>query len=157
MSDELAVRVQSRIRKIVGGCWLWTGTINYKGYGAISVNGRTKPAHRVVYEREIGPIPSGLVLDHLCRVRNCVNPAHLEAVTTAENNRRSAPFNPASQRFGDAFAGARWRGGKQTQSHCFHGHEMTPKNTLVWSGDRRRCRECERQRNRLRTVRKAAA
>jgi len=65
-------------------CWLWTGPLNPGGYGT---NGG-RLAHRVVYERLIGQIPAGLTLDHLCRVRNCVNPQHLEPVTIAENLRR---------------------------------------------------------------------
>ena len=68
------------------GCWLWQGYINAFGYG---VN-RRGLAHRVYYQSARGPIPRGMELDHLCRVRSCVNPDHLEAVTHLENHRRSA-------------------------------------------------------------------
>lgn len=71
-----------------GGCWLWTGTINGAGYGTFRVDGETVGAHRYVYETERGPIPEGLHLDHLCSVRNCVNPSHLEPVTPSENIQR---------------------------------------------------------------------
>lgn len=70
-------------------CWEWFGTVSPGGYGTLQVNGRRKQAHRFMYEREIGPIPDGLHLDHLCRNTLCVNPAHLEPVTPQENTRRS--------------------------------------------------------------------
>lgn len=60
------------------------------GYGRVQHDGVPTPAYRVVYELAVGPIPAGLVLDHLCRVIACVNPAHLEPVTHAENVRRGA-------------------------------------------------------------------
>jgi hypothetical protein len=67
------------------GCWLWQRGVNpVSGYGML---GR-RWAHRVVYEREVGPIPEGKELDHLCRVKACVNPDHLEAVTKSENAKR---------------------------------------------------------------------
>lgn len=72
------------------GCVLWAGNRNNRGYGmGTDRRGRPVAAHRVVYERVVGPIPVGLQLDHLCLVRECVNPAHLEPVTAAENNRRA--------------------------------------------------------------------
>lgn len=68
-----------------GDCWLWTGTTVHGGYGQARWNGEPHQAHRLVYELTVGPIPDGLMLDHLCRVRHCVNPAHLEPVTSHEN------------------------------------------------------------------------
>lgn len=70
------------------GCWNWTGAILKTGYGAMSWLGKNKPAHRIAYEQFVGPIPDGLVLDHLCRNTRCVNPDHLEPVTSTENIRR---------------------------------------------------------------------
>jgi hypothetical protein len=66
-------------------CWLWTGAKTSSGYGMVSHDSGVRPVHRVVYELLVGSIPDGLVIDHLCSVRNCVNPAHLEPVTNAEN------------------------------------------------------------------------
>lgn len=71
-------------------CWMWTGSVDATGYGRIGMKKHQAPAlvHRVVYEHHHGEIPSGLEVDHLCNVRICVNPAHLEAVTTFENAQR---------------------------------------------------------------------
>jgi hypothetical protein len=85
-SDRLWDHVQ-----ITDTCWLWTGPLNHSGYGA---NGG-KAAHRVVYLRLVGPIAAGMELDHLCRVRHCVRPDHLEPVTHSENVRRAHAARPA--------------------------------------------------------------
>lgn len=70
-------------------CWIWIYGRTGSGYGGYPVGRRVVQAHRVIYEREVGPIPEGLELDHLCRVRECVNPDHLEPVTSAQNAYRS--------------------------------------------------------------------
>lgn len=73
---------------MTGSCWIWDRAVNNRGYGTISVNGRSVMAHRYYYERVKGPIPEGFVVDHLCSVPLCVNPEHLEPVSQAENTRR---------------------------------------------------------------------
>jgi HNH endonuclease len=77
------------------GCWLWLGTCNRDGYSRLTIGDQTKKSgirhasgHRISYEAFVGPIPTGLDIDHLCRVRCCVNPAHLEPVTTKVNVQR---------------------------------------------------------------------
>lgn len=73
------------------GCWEWNASRTPDGYGVVSYpprSGRTRNVHRVVYELLIGPIPEGLTIDHLCRVRHCVNPAHLDPCTHQMNCRR---------------------------------------------------------------------
>lgn len=72
----------------ITGCWNWLKWVNPGGYGKIRVGARTWRAHRLYYERARGPIPEGLVLDHLCQNKRCINPDHLEAVTETENRRR---------------------------------------------------------------------
>lgn len=71
-------------------CHVWIGAHNSNGYGLVRVGDRVRTAHRLSYELEHGEIRAGLGLDHLCCVRACVNAAHLEPVTTAENNRRGS-------------------------------------------------------------------
>lgn len=89
----------------VAGCWLWTAAKNNGGYGMFTfTTGWRRSAHRVSYETFVGPIPDGLQLDHLCRVRHCVNPDHLEPVTAAENTRRS-PIHVSKTRRRHALVG----------------------------------------------------
>jgi hypothetical protein len=88
---EIWTTAQSRFWKrvaVTDRCWLWTGGLTATGYGQFHFHGRPRVAHKYLYEFERGPVPDGLELDHLCRVRNCVRPDHLEAVTHAENIRR---------------------------------------------------------------------
>ena len=80
------------------GCWQWIGAIDDSGYGEFGLNKKIVYAHRYSWELEHGPIPEGLQIDHLCRNRACVNPVHMELVTTQENTRRGArrgrPWEP---------------------------------------------------------------
>lgn len=113
----------------VTGCWVWTSVQYHAGYGKFH-NGTTMiGAHRWSYMHFKGPIPPGLEIDHLCRVRLCVNPDHLEAVTRVENLRRA---NPAA-----------WRRGPR-HSHCRRGHEFTPDNIALDSRGQRLCLTCKR-------------
>ena len=82
---ELPRHVRRNIGPGAGGCWLWLRSKSPDGYGWASLGNRTYTAHRLVYRLTGHAIPEGLVLDHLCRVRHCVNPAHLEPVTNREN------------------------------------------------------------------------
>lgn len=79
------------------GCFLWLGKPQQRGYGQFTLGGTTKTAHRVAYEMYIGDVPDGMDVDHLCRNRLCVNTAHLEVVSHAENLRRALPFRRAAK------------------------------------------------------------
>ena len=81
VTQERAQQARFWMRVTKDYCWLWTGETATNGYGRANIDGRNQPAHRVAYEWLVGPVPDGLELDHLCAVRNCVNPVHLEPVT----------------------------------------------------------------------------
>lgn len=126
----LPARFVSKFEVDENGCWVWTGAAT-KGYGQFKFNKRQMSAHRVAYELVVGPIPEGLVIDHLCRQTLCVNPAHMEPVTNAENIRR-----------GEVGANER------SKTHCPQGHPYDDENTTLHLGKWRRCRACNRARNR---------
>lgn len=89
----LIERLLAKVRPADSGCWIFTGAIAASGYGVIGAGPRgtgVALVHRAAYEHFVGPIPAGLHIDHLCRVRACCNPEHLEAVTQRENNARAA-------------------------------------------------------------------
>ena len=133
-----AERILSRIVVDENGCWLWQGYVSRQGYGQMKVDHRHWKAHRFAYVVWRGPIAEGLEIDHLCRVRRCVNPDHLEPVTHRENVRR-----------GDlSLANARRHLAK---THCVHGHSYG--NAIVRPNGARQCRECKRQHDRRRVRR----
>ncbi len=115
--------------EVVGDCWVWKG-LTHNGYGVLSIpNVRPQVrAHRLSYTLHVGPIPSGLVLDHICRNRGCVRPDHLEAVTDRENVLRG--IGPTARNF--------------RKTHCSQGHAYTPENTKWTKDGYRRCRACYR-------------
>lgn len=161
-------------RPDLGPCWTWTAsTIGKTGYGWFGYGGRNgvrTPAHRYAYTVSVGPIPDGLHIDHLCRVRLCVRPDHLEAVTQQENNRRAAAVKPKvthcpqgheytaenTRRHPDGAPEcrtcmrARWaakaalRPPKPPRTHCKHGHPLTPENVYTKPSGYRDCRTCRR-------------
>lgn len=117
-------RFWSKVQIDAGGCWRWTASHTENGYAQYYAGrGQSKIAHRFAYEALVGPVPDGHDLDHLCRVRDCVNPKHLEPVLRAENLRR-IPL----------------------KSHCKWGHELTPENVRM-EGTARKCIACQKVRN----------
>jgi len=124
--NRLPERFWSKVEQADSGCWHWTAALNGFGYGNYSINKRVFGAHRVAYLALVGPIPDGLVLDHLCRVRRCVNPAHLEAVTQRENIVRGASFFAI----------------RAAQTHCVNGHLFDEANTMIVGNGTRKCRAC---------------
>lgn len=121
-------RIKASIKVDENGCWRWQLYVRSNGYGQIGVPGvGIRYAHRISYETFVGPIPEGLTIDHLCRVRDCVNPEHLDPVTTRENLVR-----------GSGFAGSHSRA-----THCPAGHPYDEANTYVTPSGRRNCRACK--------------
>ena len=138
------VRLMARCEKTADGCWLWTGDIADPTlghiYGRIKHMGRCVRTHRLAYEIEHGPIPSGQVLDHLCRNTLCFNPAHLEAVPQRVNVMR-----------GDGICAT-----NAFKVACNNGHPFTPENTYEYvrnGSNRRQCRTCGRDAMRRRRAR----
>lgn len=115
-------RFWSRVEK-TESCWLWRGNMGRKGYGQFSVGKSCRFAHRFAYELLVGPIPEALVIDHLCRVPACVNPAHLEPVTERENILRG--ISPAAK--------------NAQKTHCVRGH-ILPRDRNPRGA--RQCQEC---------------
>lgn len=115
-------------------CWLWTGYLEKNGYAYFSYgpsSDKTRAAaHRFSYEMVNGPIPDSLQIDHLCRVRRCVNPTHLEAVTARENLMRGIGVAAINSQ----------------KTHCIRGHAFTVENTGPngRDGQGRTCKECRR-------------
>lgn len=170
-------------------CWLWNGFRQPEGYGRISPRrgpsaSGTQLAHRVAYELAFGLIPEGLHLDHLCRNPPCVNPAHLEPVTAAENTLRGLhgvlrvecakghPLTPENTYLRksdnsrhcktcrrEQSAERRQRGESSEslsmRTHCKKGHELAGDN-IKWNGSVRQCRTCARESARKYAAKKRA-
>jgi hypothetical protein len=120
-------RIRSKVVIADNGCWLWTGAVQSRGYGSIGLHGRSLLVHRLAYEQAHGPVPFGMQVDHLCRVKRCCNPAHLEAVTPKVNLARAAA----------------------AVTHCPQGHAYDAANTYVKAGSRQ-CRACRNDYSRKR-------
>ncbi len=139
-------KVWNRIVIAAGGCWLWQGGKTTAGYGLVNLKGGgDRYLHRLIATAAYGAIPPRIEVDHLCRVRRCVNPEHLELVTHRENGLRG--ISPAAK--------------NAAKTHCDYGHEFTPENTATTRAGARRCRECYRRDNRAaskaRTAQRRAA
>jgi hypothetical protein len=132
---DILERLMERIRVDGNGCWIYVAGKNSNGYGVIyesGHNGKQRLTHRVTYVRLIGPIPSGLSLDHLCRVRSCCNPAHLEPVPHQVNVNRGNSPSMVSRRTGA----------------CVNGHSRNDENTYIDKLGKAHCRRCDRDRKR---------
>ena len=124
---RLPVRLWRKVQPCpMSGCWLWVGSWTAQGYGNTWWEGYAgKTCHRLFYETLIGSIPEGLHIDHLCRVRCCVNPLHLEPVTCWENTKRGNNMTAVNV----------------SKTHCPKGHPYDEKNTR-YKGRGRECRKC---------------
>lgn len=127
------IRILRRVAVTPAGCWVYSGARPLGTHRDVRLGGKMAPragAHRVVYEHLAGPIPDGFVLDHLCRVPACVNPAHLEPVTQRTNTIRGV--SPAAE--------------NAALTSCRRGHPFDEANTYVTSKGRRQCRACQADR-----------
>jgi hypothetical protein len=127
---DVMTRFWSKVDKNgAGGCWLWLGYL-HRGYGEFwdSTNATKNRAHVFAYRKLVGPVPYGMVLDHTCRNRSCVNPEHLELVSFQDNLLRGNGQPAINSR----------------KTHCVHGHEFTPENTYVAGACGRSCKTCRR-------------
>lgn len=112
----------------LGPCWVWRGGLDPDGYGRFKESRKSWRAHTYAYVQLVGARPDpSLVPDHLCRVRHCVNPAHLEWVTNRVNV---------------VVRGQTVTAMNAIKTHCIHGHEFTPENTYTTRDGRRQCRCC---------------
>lgn len=141
MLREASIRFWSKVdRGEHDECWPWTACDDGRGgYGVFWLRGRNVLAHRVAYMDANGPIPDGLQIDHLCRNRRCCNPNHLEPVTIRTNVLRGIGVTAENAR----------------KTHCIHGHEFTPENTVHRPAGGRSCRACDNAKARRYRTRKA--
>lgn len=126
MKKTALERFMVKVRQGENGCVFWTATTNWKGYGQFWTGEQKVQAHRWAYEYFKGPIPEGLQLDRLCRNRHCVNPSHLEPVTSRENTLRGDTFQAANL----------------AKTHCPQGHPYAGANLYVMPNGGRACRTC---------------
>lgn len=130
---EIVARFWTKVdRRGEGECWEWLAG-KRKGYGRFTPRYQHPvPAHRFAYELLVGPIPAGLVADHTCRNKACVNPEHIDIVTNRENVLRGEGVTAQLAR----------------QTHCKRGHELSGDNLIIQTNGARQCRECRRMRRR---------
>jgi len=117
------------------GCWEWVGCKDRRGYGRL----RGEWAHRYMYERQHGPIPDGYECHHTCANRRCVNPSHLELVTSKEHYERDLGMQDGLRR-----ARSQSIHVSLAKTHCRQGHPYAGKNLYMTPKGHRRCRECKR-------------
>lgn len=132
-------RLWSKIGMGENGCWEWLGNKNDNGYGLLKVNGKQLRVHRLTYNEVIGPIPEGLMPDHLCRNRGCVNPFHLEPVTNKINVMRGSGLTAQNAQ----------------KTHCPSGHPYIYENLYIHNSQRH-CKICRKLRDRSRCRKKRA-
>lgn len=130
-------RFFEQVQELPDGCWMWTGAVSRVSYGAFSAASQTFPAHRYSYELFVGEVPAGLEIDHLCRMRECVNPLHVEPVTHAENMRRASLAYKADP--------GRYLHSLRIEATCKRGHEKVGRKCARCMNDRQYTRYWSRR------------
>lgn len=141
--DRLRANIAIEDRGFSSPCWVWKGAKLWDGYGVMRVHGRQTRVHRAAYTECFGEIAPGMVIDHLCRVRDCANPEHLRQTTHREN----------------ILAGTGMSARHATKTHCPEGHPLSGDNLVFEKQGNhmsRRCRECRRRRDKIRDKRRRA-
>lgn len=134
--ERLPKRFWDKVQVSEKGCWIWTAHRDKDGYGTFYYTElKTDRAHRIAYLTIKGDIASGLVIDHLCRVRNCVNPEHLEPVTSAENTNRGIDVGVLGGKINAEM--------QRSKTHCPKGHPYSGENLGVSPQNKRYCKECK--------------
>jgi hypothetical protein len=128
LDEELRTLLEDRIFR-TGDCWLWIGSVSDRGYGNVTYKGKSYKAHRLAYHFYKEDLIPGLEIDHLCKVKNCVNPDHLEQVTKQENMRRSDCVSAVNRR----------------KTRCKRGHDFNSDNTYTHKSGKRSCRLCRNE------------
>ena len=126
--NSYLLRFCDKVRPLDNGCWEWQSTINHKGYGLFQYKGRNISTHRFSYLIIAACIPRELQIDHLCRNRRCVNPSHMELVTSRENSLRGIGFASVNAKV----------------THCPKRHPYSEENTYITPQGSRGCRICLR-------------
>lgn len=128
------------VASLSGPCHVFRGARNDSGYGVVRAFGKMVRVHRLAWEREVGPIPQGMVIDHQCRVRACCNVDHLRLVTLRQNNTENVIGNAGQMH--------------AAKTHCPYGHPYTKENTMMHHGSRE-CLICVQAHARRRRERKS--
>lgn len=136
VTPEIEARLDKYTERSEEGCWEWAGAVNNRGYGVMTISKSIYYTHRVSYTRHNGPIPTGRVLDHLCRNPRCLNPEHLEPVSDRVNMLRGYSTAAVAQR----------------RETCLHGH-LYAEHGRVYDDGRRHCLACARNQSAERRAR----
>lgn len=119
-------KIEKNIR-INNNCWMWNGAKDKDGYGTFCYNTKKEKVHRISYKLWMGELDPTLTIDHLCNIRSCCNPTHLQQVTIKRNVLRSNGLTAINKR----------------KTHCIHGHPFSPQNTYLYRGTHRQCKTCQ--------------
>ena len=170
MADFWNHVIKDQDRGYITPCWIWIGAKFSNGYGHLRRNYKDLLAHKFAFEAQNGPVPSGLVLDHLCQQKACVRPEHLEPVTQRINLLRGTGASAVNarkthcpqghqytesniyRRYGQRYCRACMKARAKTNQpqnglkiHCKRGHEFTKENTYITTKGSRSCRQCIRE------------